>query len=165
MSQPPNQWRADGGYQQPSTPPAPEPAPNMFCYPYPQQMFQQHVNFVRGPVGIHGLFMPPWHQDININFEPRYQIAIPPPPPPPAPPERKKEDKKLPPKKEEEKKDGGKKTATKDEFKKEPPKKNRFAPPSLLPGTNYMFPMEHTQLHIFQRAVKVWQDQYKGIEL
>ena len=162
MSQPPNQWRADGGYQRPPTPPAPEPTSNMFCYQMPQQVFQQHVNFVPGPVGVQGLFMPPWHQDININFEPRYQIAIPPLPPP----KEKEEDKKLPPKKEEKtKEDGEKKTATKDEPKKEPPKRNRFAPPSFLPGTNYMFPMEHTQLHIFQRAVKVWRNEYKGVEL
>ncbi|KAK5137153.1 hypothetical protein LTR08_000658 [Meristemomyces frigidus] len=153
----------------------------MLCYPFPQQTFQQHVNIVPAPVGINGIFMPP-RQEININFGSRYQIAIPPPPPPPAPPKEK--DKTLPPKKDEAdkkcgdkkkdqkppkkpeaKKDAKKEEPKKKETKKESPKKNRFAPPPLLPGTNYMFPTEHTQLHIFQRAAKVWEDKYKGVEL
>jgi hypothetical protein len=35
-------------------------------------------------------------------------------------------------------------------------------PPPMRSGTNYMFPREHTKLHIFHKAARVWEDKYKG---
>lgn len=39
---------------------------------------------------------------------------------------------------------------------------NANAPPKLRSGTNYMFPAEHTKLHIFNKSSRVWEDKYKG---
>ncbi|KAM0718047.1 hypothetical protein Q7P37_006379 [Cladosporium fusiforme] len=40
--------------------------------------------------------------------------------------------------------------------------KNANAPPKLRDGMNYMFPAEHTKLHIFNKSSRVWEDKYKG---
>ena len=39
---------------------------------------------------------------------------------------------------------------------------NPNAPPSLRPGMNYMFAPEHTHLHIFNKASRIWEDKYRG---
>lgn len=38
-------------------------------------------------------------------------------------------------------------------------------PPQLRAGMNYMFPAEHTKLHIFNRSSKVWEDKHSGKSL
>lgn len=38
-------------------------------------------------------------------------------------------------------------------------------PPQLRAGTNYMFPAEHTKLHIFNKSSKVWEDKHTGKSL
>lgn len=40
--------------------------------------------------------------------------------------------------------------------------KGANAPPKLRDGMNYMFPAEHTKLHIFNKSSRVWEDKYKG---
>ncbi|KAK4545155.1 hypothetical protein LTR36_003706 [Oleoguttula mirabilis] len=131
-------------------------APPVFTNPAPQP-----ISYMPAPVGIYGLFGPPPPYHINV-AAPLNQIAIPPRPPPPQ--AAKKEDKKPPPKKDEDKKPPPKKDDD-DKKKKEAPKVNRFAPPPLMPGSNYMFPMEHTKMHIFQKACKVWESKYKDEQL
>jgi hypothetical protein len=39
---------------------------------------------------------------------------------------------------------------------------NPNPPPALRPGMNYMYSPEHTQLHIFGKASKIWKDRYHG---
>jgi hypothetical protein len=36
------------------------------------------------------------------------------------------------------------------------------APPKMSVNANYMFPAEHTKLHIFNKSSKVWEDKHKG---
>jgi hypothetical protein len=36
------------------------------------------------------------------------------------------------------------------------------APPKMSVNANYMFPAEHTKLHIFNTSSKVWEDKHKG---
>ena len=38
-------------------------------------------------------------------------------------------------------------------------------PPQLRAGMNYMFPAEHTKLHIFNKSSKVWEDKHTGKSL
>jgi hypothetical protein len=38
-------------------------------------------------------------------------------------------------------------------------------PPNMSAGMNYMFPAEHTKLHIFNKSSKVWEDKHKGKSL
>ena len=38
-------------------------------------------------------------------------------------------------------------------------------PPQLRAGINYMFPAEHTKLHIFNKSSKVWEDKHTGKSL
>ena len=47
----------------------------------------------------------------------------------------------------------------------EEPKKDMNEPPGLRPGMNYMFPAEHTKLHIFNKSSKVWEDKHTGKSL
>jgi hypothetical protein len=47
----------------------------------------------------------------------------------------------------------------------EEPKKGVNEPPALLPGMSYMFPAEHTKLHIFNKSSKVWEDKHTGKSL
>ncbi|CZT14322.1 uncharacterized protein RCC_00299 [Ramularia collo-cygni] len=35
-------------------------------------------------------------------------------------------------------------------------------PPTLRPGENYMFPPEHTLLHVFNKAAPIWNSKYHG---
>jgi hypothetical protein len=47
-------------------------------------------------------------------------------------------------------------------------KKSKAAPnepPHQRPGMNYMFPTEHTKLHIFNKSIKVWEDKHMGKSL
>ncbi|KAK0283803.1 hypothetical protein LTR35_006262 [Friedmanniomyces endolithicus] len=138
MAYPPYQWRADGGYQTlppPSQPLPAVPAPGIFAYLAPP-WYLQPLQYVPGPLGVYGIAQPP---------APPKEAAAPPAPPPPP--------------KEEDKKPAAKKP---DADKKKPPKPNPRAPPTLLPGTNYMFPMETLTLHIFKPASKIWLPKYKG---
>jgi len=41
-------------------------------------------------------------------------------------------------------------------------KPNPWAPPKLEPGTNYMFDVEHTSIHIFKKAAPIWTEKYRG---
>ncbi|KAK3650020.1 hypothetical protein LTR56_006607 [Elasticomyces elasticus] len=155
---PPYQWRADGGYLQP-TPPPPQVPSDMFMYSN-QQMYWPPWQFMPGPIGIYGLAQP---------TAPQRTIPILPPPPPV---EKKEEAKKEEPKKEGSKKDDGKKDDGKKDDKKEEPKDddkaksesskklNQWGPPTLMPGTNYMFATETLMLHIFKRASKIWLPKY-----
>lgn len=43
--------------------------------------------------------------------------------------------------------------------------KSANAPPKLRLGGNYMFPPEHTKLHIFNKSSKIWEEKYKGKSL
>jgi hypothetical protein len=38
-------------------------------------------------------------------------------------------------------------------------------PPAMSVNANYMFPAEHTKLHIFNKSSKVWEDKHKGKSL
>jgi hypothetical protein len=38
-------------------------------------------------------------------------------------------------------------------------------PPQLRAGMNYMFPAEHTKLHIFNKSSRVWEDKHSGKSL
>jgi hypothetical protein len=38
-------------------------------------------------------------------------------------------------------------------------------PPAMSVNANYMFPAEHTKLHIFNRSNKVWEDKHAGKSL
>lgn len=116
----------------------------MFCFRPPPQ---QPITCLPAPLGINGVFLQNNSPGVNINFQaPLNRLAIPPCPPP------------LPPQSE-------KKPEKKPEAKKEPPKKNYYAPPSLGPGMNFMFPIETTILSIFSKAAKVWNKKYKDVGL
>ncbi|KAK4614243.1 Cleavage and polyadenylation specificity factor subunit 2 [Fulvia fulva] len=41
---------------------------------------------------------------------------------------------------------------------------NSYAPPTIRPGVNYLFPekTQHTMLHVFAKTSKLWEDKYKG---
>jgi hypothetical protein len=39
---------------------------------------------------------------------------------------------------------------------------NPNSPPAMSVNANYMFPAEHTKLHIFNKSSKVWEDKHKG---
>jgi hypothetical protein len=46
-----------------------------------------------------------------------------------------------------------------------PPAKAEAAPneyPNQRAGMNYMWPAEHTKLHIFNKSSKIWEDKYVG---
>ena len=40
-----------------------------------------------------------------------------------------------------------------------------YESPQLRAGMNYMFPAEHTKLHIFNKSSKVWEDKHTGKSL
>lgn len=42
------------------------------------------------------------------------------------------------------------------------PTTNMSSSPSLRPGENYMFPPQHTILHIFNKASPIWEPKYAG---
>jgi hypothetical protein len=42
---------------------------------------------------------------------------------------------------------------------------NPNAPPAMSVNANYMFPTEHTKLHIFNKSSKVWEDKHAGKSL
>lgn len=44
-------------------------------------------------------------------------------------------------------------------------KRNPATPPSLKNGQNYMFPLEHTRLHILNRAARIWEKKHEKSEL
>ncbi|TKA23586.1 hypothetical protein B0A50_07420 [Salinomyces thailandicus] len=110
--------------------------------------------YLNGPMGINGLFTPPPSYQILASTPtpiqkpappapkaPKKKIALPPLPPPPPPP---------PPEPQKKSEIAIKKTS------------NFYAPPSIPPGTNYWFPAERTQLHIFNKGVKIWEERWKG---
>ncbi|KAI6824443.1 hypothetical protein KC332_g8892 [Hortaea werneckii] len=123
---------------------------------------------------------------------PTKKILIPPLPPPPAaapaisttksqkkedpasakedskPKEEKKEEKKEDKKedKKEGKKEEKKDTKPEEKSKEEPKKKkkviNTYLPPKIPVGTNFWFAAEFTQLHIFNKGVKIWEERWRG---
>ncbi|KAI7488234.1 hypothetical protein KC351_g2142 [Hortaea werneckii] len=116
---------------------------------------------------------------------PKKKILIPPlPPPPSAAPastakpqeggKKKEEDpaqaaaaKEESKPKEEKKEEGSKPEEKKEEEevkKKEKKKKviNTYLPPKIPVGTNFWFAAEFTQLHIFNKGVKIWEDRWRG---
>jgi hypothetical protein len=46
-----------------------------------------------------------------------------------------------------------------------PEPSNPNEPPQLGAGMNYMFPAQHTKLHIFNKSSKLWEDKHKGKSL
>lgn len=124
----------------PPTEPTPQPAAvQMFYLPTPLAPVPwawQPAPWLRAPVGINGLCTAP--------------VPAPPPaaaealvPPPPA---ETREEKKV-------------------AKEKKAKKFNANAPPSLAKGVNYMYPLEHTILHIFRKAAPVWEERYRGRKL
>ncbi|KAI7109544.1 hypothetical protein KC340_g554 [Hortaea werneckii] len=118
---------------------------------------------------------------------PKKKILIPPLPPPPSaapastakPQEggKKKEEDPAPAaaaaakeesKPKEEKKEEGSKPEEKKEEEEEVKKKekkkviNTYLPPKIPVGTNFWFAAEFTQLHIFNKGVKIWEDRWRG---
>jgi hypothetical protein len=69
---------------------------------------------------------------------------------PALPPQEKKPEKKTKEKKPREQKENSQ------------PKRPSRVPPPLMPGCNYMYPLEHTRIHIFRGARKVWEPKYQG---
>ncbi|KAK3672142.1 hypothetical protein LTR78_007895 [Recurvomyces mirabilis] len=132
-------WRTNGGYQ--SHPPL--PAPGMLFVPAPPPFMQAPVQYYPGPVGIHSV---------------AHRRSTPPPPPPPAP--AKKAEAKPAPKPASE-------PAPKPEKKEEPKPKAKIsrAPPPLKDGVNYMFALEHTTIHIFQKPAPIWMEKYSHAQL
>lgn len=166
MPQPVNQWRADKGLTCPPTPPPPPSPPPPPPQPPATIMFHAPPHpfyyiapgptcaYLNGPMGINGLFTPPPSYQILASTPtpiqkpappapkaPKKKIALPPLPPPPPPP---------PPEPQKKSEIAIKKTS------------NFYAPPSIPPGTNYWFPAERTQLHIFNKGVKIWEERWKG---
>ncbi|KAI7221877.1 hypothetical protein KC333_g1466 [Hortaea werneckii] len=172
-------------YYPPPPPPPPPPANIFHLAPGPYCS-------IPGPVGISGLFTfnqspaPTAPTEEKAAKEkpkaPKKKILIPPlppllppPPPPPLPAaEGKKEEKgeeagtvakevgkpkKKDEPKEEKKEEGGKK-----EEKKEKKKKviNTYLPPQIPKGTNFWFAAEFTQLHIFNKGVRIWEEKWRG---
>ncbi|GAB1735343.1 hypothetical protein NU219Hw_g2981t1 [Hortaea werneckii] len=113
---------------------------------------------------------------------PKKKILIPPlppllPPPPPLPPAaegKKGEEKKgegesgAGAKEGSKPKDEEKKTEEKTEEKKENKKReekkkvsNTYLPPQIPPGTNFWFAAELTQLNIFNKGVRIWEERWR----
>jgi hypothetical protein len=127
-------WRAEGGYRA-ETPPQ-GMVMGSAVPPFMPPMLQT-MSFIPSPVGIYGLA-----QHSPATGPPPQQLCVPPPPPPPP---KKPEEEKEEPKKEEPK-----------------PKRVSRAPPLLMPGSNYMYPLEHTRIHIFRGTRKVWEPKNQG---
>lgn len=112
------------------------------------------VNHVLGALGIYGLCSPPTQPPFpslpyNYSWEPSAD-STPFEPQLPAPP-------KAPKKKKTEKK--------KVETKTDVSWGVTNAVPPLRAGTIYMFPLEHTMIHVLRRAASVWKDKYRGERL
>lgn len=61
------------------------------------------------------------------------------PPPPPAPPKDDTNDEKK-----------------KEEKKEKKQEENPWAPPKLEDGESYLFPGNHTMIHVFNKAAPIW---------
>ncbi|KAI6896804.1 hypothetical protein KC318_g10519 [Hortaea werneckii] len=163
----------------PPPPPPPPPANIFHLAPGPYCS-------IPGPVGISGLFTfnpnpaPPAASEGEPKEKPKApkkKILIPPlppllpPPPPPLPAaegkkqEKKDEDaasakevckpkEKDKPKEEEKEKKG--------EKKKKKIAINPYLPPKIPTGTNFWFAAEFTQLHIFNKGVRIWEERWRG---
>lgn len=158
MSGSPYQWRADGGYRY-----TPIPSPAMYYVPAPPPQ----VIFIPGPIGVYGVTgyveTPPTYEESQAGGKCgafTEEIKIPPPPPPPLPLLHKSPppNPSTPEKKKEENNNG-------DAKKDQAPKYNFYRPPPQHPATNYMFPLETTKIHIFNKGAKVWQPKYQGVKL
>ena len=135
----PYQWRADGGYQ-----PSPGSMPQLFCPP--NLAFKEPLAFVPGPLPVHGVVSAPTPGCPGL-----CPIRVP------------KILKGLIRPKDND--DDNNKKKRKSSDKDEPgdnPDINPDYPPTLRPGINYMFPKEHTILHIFNKASPIWEKKYRG---
>ncbi|KAI6896819.1 hypothetical protein KC318_g10514 [Hortaea werneckii] len=167
-------------------PPPPPPPANIF------HLAPGPYCSIPGPVGISGLFtfnrnpapLAPTEEKAAKEKPkaPKKKILIPPlppllpPPPPPTPlpaAEGKKEEKK-----DEESvsvaqegskaKEKGKPKEEKEEEKKKEKKEkkkkviNTYLPPQIPKGTNFWFAAEFTQLHIFNKGVRIWEEKWRG---
>jgi len=101
------------------------------------------VHYFPGPIGIHGVAQRT------------------PAPPAPARAVQAKPAAPKPEKKEEAK------PAPKPEKKEEAKTKAKIsrAPPPLKEGVSYMFPLEHTTIHIFQKPAPIWMEKYHHAQL
>ena len=133
-------WRANGGYQS-RPPPPPPPAPGMVFMPAPPPYMPPPVHYYPGPIDIHGV---------------SHVRSIPIPAPAPAPPSPPKKVEAKPAPKPAPK--PGKKAEKKEEPK--PKAKISRAPPPLKEGVGYMFPLEHTIIHVFKKAAPIWMEKY-----
>lgn len=112
--------------------------------------------FIPGPVGVYGVAgyvetLPTYEESQAGGKGGAFKAEIKfTPPPPPSPIKKREEEKK--------KKSDAKK-------KDQAPKSNFYAPAPQHPGTNYMFPLETTKIHIFNKGAKVWEPKYKGVQL
>lgn len=149
MDSVPYTWRARQGYI-PAPAPSPEPEPEV-QQPAPIIVPMASFNYQY-------YLMPQQHP--LAYAAPIFQGAAPAPPPAPAPaPAATSASKKSSSSK---KNDGPKVSPPPSEA---PAATNPNEPPQLRAGMNYMFPAEHTKLHIFNKSSKVWEDRHRGRSL
>ncbi|EMC95988.1 hypothetical protein BAUCODRAFT_511790 [Baudoinia panamericana UAMH 10762] len=137
----PYQWRAEAGYISAAPPPA-HGMVVLQAVPCLVQVPQHPIQDIPAPVGISGIFTKIEKRAEKKPSPPPGQTAIPPPPPKPEPEPKK---------------------ASKTDNSKPP--SNPRAPPPLIPGTNYMFPMQTLLLHVFTKAASVWKPKYQSEQL
>ncbi|KAI7227006.1 hypothetical protein KC330_g8591 [Hortaea werneckii] len=173
-------------YYPPPPPPPPPPANIFHLAPGPYCSISGPVR-IGGPFTFNPNPAPPAPTEEKAAKEkpkaPKKKILIPPlppllpPPPPPLPAaEGKKEEKKgeesgpAKAKEESKSKDDAKgeenkpKEEKKEKKKKKKKKKviNTYLPPKIPTGTNFWFAAEFTQLHIFNKGVRIWEEKWRG---
>lgn len=153
MEPPPFGWRAGQGYVPPpgsqASPPPPLLAPQGYYYYLvpPPPSSAQIVCVPAAPASTVVSSAASTAVSSTVKSSGSGKTKAPPPPPKKKADKEKKDDKK------------GKKE---DKDKKDDKTTNPNKPPALRAGMNYMYPPEHTRLHIFNKTSKVWEDKYKG---